>query len=58
MDVYGLGVEPHVDQTLVKWDASIGDSIPDGDPTRHPACIEVWKIPHGGQPELFYKRAD
>lgn len=41
---------------LVKWDASVGNDIPDGDPTKHPACIEVIRLEEGKDPEILYRR--
>ena len=46
---------------LVKWDAEklAGRNPPtDGDPSTHPACLEVIDLAEGEDPKIIYRRDD
>ena len=51
-----LKLTARMEAVLVKWDASVGENPPVGDPSKHPECIEVIKLTEGQQPEILYRR--
>lgn len=51
-----LNLAAQMSAVLVKWDASVGDTPPEGDPMAHPACLEIVRLEPGRDPQLIFKR--
>lgn len=53
-----INLAAQLSAVLVKWDACVGETPPEGDPMTHPACLEIVRLEPGRDPQLIFKRKD